>query len=213
MDTQKRIHSSMDTEIHAIIYTQKHGHSITDTEIHTVMDSCKNTHRHTQKCPYKKKYTDTYTNPHVQNPHKKGLNTHIHAIQHPTLGLYLSFHFCFSKASLDTHTEPGLALQPRSPSTAAPSPKAVHISLSPSIFIFLLHKTQLAGQDWKHTFLFLEPQELRGMRGTQDDRGDEGHCGGHQLSPPAIELAQDNTPCYKVTPLTHSFQVKTLPYK
>lgn len=97
MDTQKRIHSSMDTEIHAIIYIQKHGHSITDTEIHTIMDSCKNTHRHTQKYTYKKKYTYTYTNPQVQNPHKKGLNTHIHAIQHPTLGLYLSFHFASLK--------------------------------------------------------------------------------------------------------------------
>lgn len=114
----------MDTEIRAIIYTQKHGHSITDTEIHTIMDSCKNTHRHTQKYTYKKKYTDTYTNPHVKNPHKKGLNTHIHAIQHPTLGLYMSFHFCFSKASLGTHTEPGLALQPCSPSTAAPPPSS-----------------------------------------------------------------------------------------
>lgn len=29
--------------------------------------------------------------------------------------------------------------------------------------------------------------------------------------PPAIELAQDNTPCYKATPLTHPSQVRTLP--
>ena len=140
---------------------------------------------------------------------------------HPALGPYLSFHFCLPAAPLHTHahthTEPGLAFQPWSPSFPAlpPPDKAVHVPLSPSIFIFLLHKTSLAGQDGKCTFLFLEPQARAegDKRGTLDNTGDEGHWGGHWLFPPAIELAQDNTPCYKVTPVTHPSQVKTLPYK
>lgn len=180
MDTQKRIHSSMDTEIHAIIYTQKHGHSITDTEIHTIMDSCKNTHRHTQKYTYKKKYTDTYTNPHVKKSTQEGTQ---HTYTRNSTPQHLDSVCPSTFASLKplwVHTQSrGLLSSHAHLLPQPPPPQAVHISLSPSIFIFLLHKTQLAGQDWKHTFLFLEPQELRGTRGTQDDRGDEGHCGGH----------------------------------
>lgn len=170
-----------------------------------------------------KRHTHSYLNPRFKNPHKQEFDTHVHQFMHtqhldpicaPTLA---SPKPLCTGTHVHTHTQSqGLLSGHGHPLSQQPPPhKAVHSSLSPSIFIFLLHKTSLAGQDRKHTFLFLEPQARAegDKRGMLDNTGDEGRWGGHRLSPPAIGLAQDNTPCYKVTPVTHPSQVKTLPYK
>lgn len=89
---------SMDTEIHAIIYTQNHVHSITDTEIHVIVDIKIHTHIH------RNRYTKRATHIPMQTQTKRN-STHAYTPVHgrPTLGPYLSFHFCFPKAPLDTH--------------------------------------------------------------------------------------------------------------
>lgn len=97
-DTRKRIHSVTDTEIHAIIYTQNHVHSVTDTEIHIIVDIKIHTHTH------RNRYTKRATHIPMQTQTKRN-STHAYTPVHgrPTLGPYLSFHFCFPKAPLDTH--------------------------------------------------------------------------------------------------------------
>lgn len=70
-DTQKRIHSVMDTEIHTIIYTQNHVHSITDTEIHIIVGIKIHTHIH------RNRYTKRATHIPMQTQTKRN-STRIH---------------------------------------------------------------------------------------------------------------------------------------
>lgn len=165
MDTQKRMHPIMDEEIPAIVYTQKHLHSTMDKEIHTIMDS--KIHRNT----HAKRGTHTYMNLHIKSPHEKGFEvyTTIRDTQH--IDPILSSIFAVPKPLWPQRHSRACSPLMLTLSSPGPSPldKAVHISLSSSIFIFLLHKTLLTGQDRKCTFLFLEAQ-ARAKRDEGDTR-------------------------------------------
>lgn len=102
-------------------------------------------HRHTPNYTYKERYTYTYTSPHIKNPHKKGLDTHIHHNMEPNTWILFILPLLLPQ-SLFGHTGTTRACSPIcSPSFPQdPLDKAVmFVSLSPSIFIFLLHETQL----------------------------------------------------------------------
>lgn len=82
----KNLHTEKCT--YTIMDTRKLMLSIMNTEIHTSMFSCKNTQTYTKL--HKERYTYTYTSPHIKNPHKKGLDTHIHHNMEPNTWIDLA---------------------------------------------------------------------------------------------------------------------------
>lgn len=149
------------TQAHAIMYTQKNTRTQLWTQIqlwtHEIIYADIQRTTHTKWGMHIPIYKST----HKKSTQKGTWNAYTLIHGHQTRGPYSPIHpstFASAKPLWEHRHSHGLLSSHAHHLFPNPLHKAVHVSLSPSIFIFLLHRTWLAGQDRKRTFLFLEPQ-------------------------------------------------------